>query len=94
MRISFSCHTFRAKIKYVCTKCGHKMYRVSSDYYTNNPWNTKSNEQCWAEIKMRVYKNKKICPKCSCECMPVLSDAQKKEYKEAKEAVKEFKKSK
>ena len=91
MRISFNCHTFKATIKYVCSKCGHKMYRVSSDFYSNNPWNTESDEQCRAEMKVNVYKNTKPCPKCNCVCKPVLSESQKKEFKEAKEVVKYFK---
>jgi hypothetical protein len=70
MRVTFAKNTVSVTVKYAC-KCGHKFTRKNSDWFTINPYNTKSAAECRDEIKKEQSIRKRNCPKCSKECKPL-----------------------
>lgn len=58
------------KNKYHCN-CGHKFYRKLTDWFTMNPLNKKTKEECRAEIKESLSNRAKYCPKCKESVLPI-----------------------
>lgn len=70
MRITFAKNTITITVKYIC-KCGHKFTRKNSDWFTVNPFNTKSPQESREQIRMEQSSRKRLCPKCQNECKPI-----------------------
>lgn len=45
---------FNRTIKLICKLCKKKVQRKFSDYYTHNPFNTKSDEECKKNCHKRI----------------------------------------
>ena len=52
-------------------KLKHKFTRKNSDWFTINPFNTKTPDECIKEIRETQSKRKRNCPKCKLECIPL-----------------------
>lgn len=70
MRMTFAQNNVSVTAKYVCT-CGHKFTRKNSDYFTINPFNTKTPKECREEIIAEQSVRKRDCPKCKKTCKPI-----------------------
>jgi hypothetical protein len=69
MRIVFQKHTVRISGKYEC-KCGHKFTRINTDWFTDNPFNTKPLNEIRKDMTEKLRKNTKVCPKCQAVVKP------------------------
>lgn len=67
--ITFPKQYVRVNKKYTC-KCGHKFQRANSDWFTNNPFNPKSDSECRQDIIKAQSKKIRKCPKCKSDCKP------------------------
>lgn len=70
IRTTFTKNTVYVSTKYKCD-CGHKFVRKSSDWFTINPFNTKTSDECKKEIKEKLSNQKRNCPKCNSICTPL-----------------------
>ena len=70
MRMTFAKNTVSVSAKYKC-ECGHKFTRKNSDWFTINPFNRKTPDECVKEIREEQSKRKRNCPKCKRECSPL-----------------------
>ena len=70
MRITFQKVTVAISAKYKC-KCGHKFTRKNSDWFTINPFNTKTPEELRRDLLDKQSKRVRECPKCKEECSPL-----------------------
>jgi len=70
MRTTFAKNTVSVSAKYKCD-CGHKFTRKNSDWYTINPFNTNTPDECRKKIREEQSKRKRNCPKCDLECIPL-----------------------
>ena len=59
----------RVPKSYVCG-CGHKFKRMNSDWFTMNPFNTKSAHECRQELTEKMNIKVRNCPKCNAEVSP------------------------
>ena len=55
---------------YVCD-CGHKFTRKNSDYFTINPFNTKTPKECREDIIAQQSVRERDCPKCKKSLTPI-----------------------
>ena len=76
MRITYKQYESKTRMKYVCV-CGHKMYRINSDYFTMSPFNNKTLAQCRIRVKLNTHSKIRVCPKCGAKVLPTLSDKEK-----------------
>lgn len=76
MKITYKQYEEKTRIKYDCA-CGHKMYRINSDYFTVSPFNNKTLAQCRAQVKLNTHSKNRVCPKCGNKVSPTLSDKEK-----------------
>jgi hypothetical protein len=66
---TFPKHYVEINAKYYC-KCGHKFYRKNRDWFTVNPLNTMDFNQSREELKNRLKKKIRACPKCGNKIKP------------------------
>jgi ribosomal protein L37AE/L43A len=55
--------------RYNC-QCGHKFYRENRDWFTINPFNKKSPEECRSSLIKEMAEKKRNCPKCGNQVIP------------------------
>lgn len=70
-------HTIQRKATYHCN-CGNKFYRVNSDWFTINPYNTKTPSELVKELSIKLDEKPRNCPKCGEECQPKIKENGKK----------------
>lgn len=68
--VSFAKNTVVFNAKYEC-QCGYKFVRKNSDWFTINPFNTKSIEENRSDILAELKIKKRDCPKCKSTCVPI-----------------------
>lgn len=69
-RITFKKQWVEANCKYICD-CGNVMYRKNRDWFTMNPFNKKSFQECQQEMFEKLTRKKRNCNQCGSEIYPV-----------------------
>lgn len=77
MKVTFQKQTVQRKATYHCN-CGNKFYRINSDYFTINPFNTGTPAELVKQLSEKLDSQTRNCPKCGEECKPKIKENGKK----------------